>query len=308
MVPYSSSLIQALAGEVGNAMRDVDPLDVMRSARTVQRVFRGYRGRQRAKSARRGPMPTKKRRTASTPTARFQPSRRAATPMYQEPPDTGSGAALTLGLLRAEAMPVPSDTFSEKVDSQTLHVKGYKICREFYLKPGINYPVTVNWALIQLKAPITDADVQANIGTKFFRAGYVSNKKADNFGRDTTPNDEYSTAGDPWNMKLHCLPMNPDNGYNIITRKQMSIFPPNVQSQSGGDYPQNMKRVHYYQPVNRIMETTEFGAERWKNPVYEVMWTNVCIPENHPTDTKAGGVVDIVRTNKMHSIYFENKK
>jgi len=313
MVPYQSSLISALANEVGPMMRDIDPLQVLRAARNVQRTFRGYRGRQQAKSAR-AAATGKKRKTSST--SRFAPNRTATTPSYSVGADTGLGLACRMGLLQNEQMIVPefsAENISGR-DSLVAFVKGYRICRDFHTTitaggTGDCGPVEVHWALIQWKCPISDASVQTLLPQNFFRTSEFIDRKAVKFGEGASDVDAYPVAGDPWTNKLNCLSMNPDNGYSIITHQKRTIHP----RRSGQDVlPDGSSssewKIDYYQPINKFMETESRDIDRWKAPIYEVFWCNTINATQHPNSTTNGAFATFVRSNKYHTCYFENKR
>lgn len=309
MVPFQSSLVSALANEIGTSMRDVDPLEVLKGARTAQRMVRGYLGRKKAMRARRSP---KKRKTT---TARFAPNRPSTSSSYSIGTDTGLGSECQLGVLQMEALPVPefSNNSISARDSMLLKVKGYKICRDLHFTTGYDStlkigPVEVNWALIQWHCPISDASARALMPEKFFRTSEFVDKKAVQFGQIGSTIDAYPVAGDPWEQKLNCLPMNPDNGYSIITRRKKIIYPQPVDGPSfrHDGSPSCTFKIEYYQKINKIMETEDCDSLRWKSPIYEVFWTNCINQDLHPSNTATES--SRIRSNKTHTCYFTSIK
>lgn len=308
MVPMQSSLLQALAAEAGAAMQNVDPMDVLNSAKTAQRMFRGYLGRKRA-AARRSTT-YKKRKT--TRTSRFQLSRQNTVPAYSVPPDTGVGADVQFGLLKNSELVAP-DFNSNNVgatDSLTCDVRGYKICREFYFNGFFANttqlgPVEVHYAIIQWKCPISQASVDALLPEKFFRASYYNDKMGEDFGLVGSPSNAYPLAGDPWLMKLNCLAMNPNNGYNIITHKKRVIAPIiNGDRPAGGKgYGGNCWKIDMWLPIGKKMELEDKNTARWKYPLYEVYWVNAINSMHHSSDTASQS--GLIKTNVHNKVYYK---
>jgi len=304
MVPYTaSSLASALAAGAGAAMRDVEPDDVIRAVRKIQGAYRRTRRRYKALK----PTP-KKRKTGST--SRLQPDRPNTVPATSLPPDTGAGATLQEGVLYNDQLVAP--TFNSNnvgdTDTMTMHVKGYKICRHFYMANRSLAtttdvgPAEIHWALIQWKCPISSASVDSLLPLKFFRANYYNDKKAEVFGKIGSPSDAYATPGDPWEMKLNCLAMNPNNGYNILQHRKKTLFP-NIN----GDFKrQDMWKIEYYQKIDRIMELEEKGNARFKYPIHEVWWYNAPSATYHSANTV--NTNNIVKTNVHNTCYFNSMR
>jgi hypothetical protein len=232
---------------------DLDPLTVMQAAERMNRTVRGFLGRKKATAARRA-QNSKKRRKES----RFVPSRPNNIPSYSVGADTGLGLAMRMGLQYNDQLPVPEfdpNNVSGR-DSVHVNVKGYRICRTFYTTAtsggtGDCGPVEVNWALIQWECPISDSSVQTLLPQNFFRTSEFVDTKSVKFGSGTSDNDAYPLAGDPWTNKIICLPMNPDNGYKIITRRKRLILPRAgaLNLSDDGKQVDNHWKIEYYQPI-----------------------------------------------------------
>ena len=288
-------------------MRDVDPLDLLRGARTAQRYIRGHLGRKKAYAARKGMPSMKKRKTA---TQRFEKNRQSTVPSFSPSTDTGPGSDVQYGVLLTEQLPVPSFDASavNSRDSQVCKVKGYHICRDFHSTIFANDtnaggPMLVNWALIQFKCP-TDASEVQNIAEKFFRSSSQANQKSLIFGQVGSPSFAYPTSGDPWEMKLNCLKMNPDNGYNIITRRSRILYGLNTEPVIMPDGTSSDHwQIDYYQKIDKTMETVDRTTARWKSPIYEVFWANPINAQKFNTNPSFHSQI---KTNNTHTCFFEN--
>jgi len=296
MIPAyaQSSLAQALAGQLGTAMKDLDAVDVLNAARKVQKAYRSY--------ATRRSMPAKKRmRTKGKLEKRVTTGVTNTSEKRMQPIPTGPAFAFSLGELVISDFDWPFSTNNQANirhrENNIIHVKGIKICRHFqYAAVAGNSndigPIEVHWALLQLKNDEDNTELQAELIANFFR---------DNSNNTTSSRDfpTYTTSSD-WDMGLNCLPINPNNKVNVLTHTKRTLIAANNESQAAG---KNIWMINKYMKVDKTFSFKDNTSGLPSRRIFECFWCNTVTPYEFPTDPSA---IQYIESDRMNTVYYAN--
>ena len=286
-----SSLAQALAAEVGKAMRDVDASDVIRGAKKVQRAWRGY-------SKRKSMMPQRKRYKTGFE-RRVYTGVTNTTPKRQDIPPTGPAFAFGLGALTLNDFPWPESQGARIITgrkSNQILLKGIKLCRRFQyarvLGAGDVGQIEVHWAILQLKNDEDNTELTAELATDFFRNNASNDSRSSNFPT--------YTSGSPWNMGMNCLAINPNNKVNVLTHRKKILLPSSAESTSAG---KNLWSIDEYLKVNKKFSFNTIDSGFPSKRLFEVYWCNTVTPFEFPADPTA---IQFLETDSCHTTYFKD--
>lgn len=285
--------MQALASEVGTAMRDVDPMDVLNAARKVQRAFRSYKGRSNR--------PAKKRmRTKGKMERRVYTGVKNTSAKVGQTPPTGPAPALNLGELVISDFPWPlmatNNTNLRRRESNTVHVKGIKLCRQFqYARvagAGDVGPIEVHYAILQLKNDEDNTELAAELVNNFFR----------NYSTTTQNSQDFPGYGpsSQWDMALNCLPINPNNKVTVMTHRKKILLPADTNTTAAR---RNIWTIDEYMKINKPFSFKENNNGLPSRRIFEVYWCNTQTPFEFPADPSVGNYIE---TDKMHTMYYGN--
>ena len=289
-----SSLAQALANEVGSAMRDLEPQDYMSAARKVQRAFRSYRSSKR---------PYKRARSKKSKLEkRVYTGVRNETWSVQQGFPTGPAFAFGLGELVLSDFSWPFATNSQSNnrhrENNIIHVKGIKLCRQFqYARvrgSGDVGPIEVHWALLQLKNDEDNTELTTELSSNFFRDNAEFTRSSSDFVT--------YTGTSQWNMKLNCQPINPNNKVNVLMHRKKVLCALDAQSEAAD---KNVWKIEGYHKVNKTFSFKDNDSGLPSKRIFEVFWCNTQTPFEFPTDPTA---VQYIESDKTHTVYFSNDK
>lgn len=298
MIPMyaQSSLAQALAGQLGSAMKDLDAVDVLNAARKVQKAYRNYSGRRS--------MPAKKRmRTKAKVEKRVYTGVKNDSEKRMQTPPTGPAFAFGLGELVLSDFDWPFATNNQSNirhrENNIIHVKGIKLCRQFQYAADAGSandvgPIEVHHALVQLKNDEDNTELVTELSLNFFRNNSIN----------TTSSSDFPTYGaaSAWDMGLNCLPINPNNKINVLTHTKKVLVAANNESYTQG---KNIWRIEKYMKVNKTFSFKDNTAGLPSKRIFEVFWCNTQTPYEFPADPSA---VQYMQSDKMNTVYYANTK
>lgn len=192
-------------------------------------------------------------------------------------------------------------------ESLDVMLKGVKICRQFKYPappPTLEYtqPIMIHWALVQAKtANQAPNDFANEAATKFFRF----NGDAD----DRTLPFPIQLSTSLWDMRFNCLPMNPDNNFNIIFHKKRML---NQEFRDSTGFKQpfwtTFWKIEKYVKFNKKFSFADTTTARPTHPIYEVMWYQAITPDFYTTGagTSPPANASLITTQKMHTMYYGN--
>jgi len=297
MIPAyaQSSLAQALAGQLGTAMKDLDAVDVLNAARKVQKAFRNYSGRKS--------MPARKRmRVKGKLEKRVYTGVKNVSEKRMQAPPTGPAFAFGLGELVISDFDWPFATNNQANirhrENNIIHVKGIKICRQFqYARvrgSGDVGPIEVHHALVQLKNDEDNTELITELSLNFFR----------NNSENLQSSSDFPTYGatSPWNMGLNCLPINPNNKINVLTHTKKVLCALDGESEAAG---KNVWKIEKYMKVDKSFSFKQNTSGLPSKRIFEVFWCNTQTPFEFPADPTA---VQYIESDKMNTVYYANTK
>lgn len=186
----------------------------------------------------------------------------------------------------------------------TVFISGWKIQRQFYWISNVgqgesqNEPVVVNWALIQPKSKYisdllntgTEANMTTILTSEFFT------QQASNT-TDYVPFLSNTTTICAWRHNKNNLAMNPNNNFNIITRKKKTLYPSQWPNHSRQQW-----TINKWMPYKKWVEFETPSDILPHTPIYEIYWYEQLTPKDYPTNT-----VEVLRTWNSHKVYFHDK-
>jgi len=286
-----SSLAQALAAEVGDAMRNIDPMQVISSARKVQKAFRGYKARKA--------MPARKRARANGPMKRVYTGVKNASAKIAQGVPTGPAFAISLGdLVLSDFAWPPQDgnTVITRRESNQIAVKGIKLCRQFqYARvagAGDVGNIEVHWALLQLKNDEDNTELTSELIQNFFRDNANTTQRSTDF-------PTYGAAS-PWHFGMNCWAINPNNKVRVLTHRKKVLSAVTPESNANGS---NIWKIEEYMKINKDFSFKSNDSTLPSNRIFEVYWCNTVTPFEFPANPTTPQYIE---TDKLHTTYFGN--
>jgi len=286
-----SSLAQALAAEVGEAMRNVDPMDVIRSARKVQKAFRGYKARKA--------MPARKRARATGPMKRVYTGVKNASAKIAQGVPTGAAFQIGLGDLVISDFAWPQNAGNTDItrrESNQIHVKGIKLCRQFqYARvagAGDVGNIEVHWALLQLKNDEDNTELTTELNNNFFRDNANATQRSTAFPT--------YTAASPWHFGMNCWAINPNNKVRVLTHRKRVLAAVTPESNANGT---NIWKIEEYMKINKDFSFKANESDLPSQRIFECYWANTVTPFEFPADPTSPQYIE---TDKLHTVYYGN--
>lgn len=231
---------------------------------------------------------------------RTEPGIRLRSKAFQNGIPGGTNQRFGLGQFQINNnLPYPPQAVDVTQDNRrknsTVFMKGFRICRTFYVeRAGIGNlnnaaQVEIHWALLQQKAGSLGPSLETDTKVNFFRDHTAATTRARNF-------NDYGPT-DPWSAEFNCLPINPQNDFNIITHQKKILSPVSDVAAR----PTLWKIDKYYKLKKHVRFTGTTGLP--ERPVYEVFWANTVSAQDFPANPQT----ETIATWNTHVGYFSDK-
>jgi hypothetical protein len=207
-----------------------------------------------------------------------------------------------MGTLYTSQFPYPPGTSvfntENTVTQREFLVKGFRIQREFNYGTSPQGPMELHYAIMQYKGnPETLAaagtNVPATLPKNFFRINTNSQTESIDF-------PSYAATGTPYDIRLSCCAINPDNSWRIITHVKKKIG-----QMDGGDSNRadvNIWKIKKYWKFGKQCQYTATGGTIL-NPIYEVWWYLTGAEVYHPSNPVG---INYLRTVSQNTVIFKN--
>lgn len=178
--------------------------------------------------------------------------------------------------------------------NQSVVYSGYKVCRTF--ENGlqtVNDKYMVHYAIIQWGAASTTST--AALKTNFFRDNQNITKTTSDFA------DAVTVGSELFDLKYNCCPMNPKNGYKIITHRKRILLPKTLDTIG-----RNIWKIEFYLPIKKRMGFEQSGVDQPTQRFSEVWWYQPVVESDW--DVVTPGLKEAIDTNHSHVLYFKPTK
>lgn len=232
---YRRRYVTASSSNMARALR---PYAVKYAARTINRVYRGYKARKQAA-----------RKRIGTPVGRDTARH---TQVGQVLP---IGTQAARNLFSKEITAVTQGPAPNQRNRDILNFRGVKICCNF-MNTSATYNLFVNYAII---SPKTGIDIELE---RFFRSN--DQERGVDFDNPNLTSMDY-----------HCRSINTDK-YNIVTHKRITLASESAVRQNGNK--SYSRQVMRYIPIKRQLRYENLGGElgeKCTTPIYFVWWYDV---------------------------------
>jgi len=216
-------------------------------------------------------------------------------------PPTGPSTALTMGRTYIVDFPWPSIANNNNVitrrEGNVIKVKGLKICRlfqydQFKSSGGDIGDIEVHYCVLQLKNDEDNTELSAEMVLNFFRDNSVDSQSSSDFPT--------YTAGSSWDMKMNCLPINPNNKVNILMHKKHTLQPKGFGHNFDGAI-HNYWKFEHYMKVNKDFSFKNVSSNLPSKRLFEFFWYNTVTPSDFPADPVA---LNYVTTDATNTVYY----
>ena len=210
---------------------------------------------------------------------------------------TGPSVGLEMGRTYITDFPWPEIANNNNViyrrEGNVIHVKGIKICRFFsYDAQSFSAEdigdIEVNYCLLQLKNDEDNTELSNEMPLNFFRDNSISTQASSDF-------PTYGSTSD-WKMAMNCLPINPNNKVNILTRMK-KIITPLTTSHDGKNY----WKIEKYFKIDKNFTFKNSTNNLPSRRIFEFYWYNTVTPNRFPADPTA---VTYVKTDVTNTLYY----
>jgi len=281
-------------------------------ARKIQSAFRQYRSKSKyAKTAARYVYRTgvskykeamANRRMTQAASRMVSPPRHL-TEAYQSGHQAENISIKLMNLhINAVTFPIGGSGVGDR-QSLNMDLRGLKFCRTFELRQQNNAaqgipPVTVHWALIQLKCANKDpAEWEDDIKEKFFRSYTDTNARYQPF-INNGPDSGWTTHG-------NCLPVNPSGEFKLLSHRKWMLTQPRDTSYY---YPIKaiQARLEKYVPVKQRLEFDRIESSIPTHPIIECIWYQTNTPHDYPLNGNRNA--EYLETWFQNTVFFNHTK
>jgi len=237
----------------------------LRAAHVISKALRGSRARRfelnRSKRIPKG-------RTA--PTVRNS-SKKIATDPEAPPTTNGFGSLQILQLAWPQSdQATTSDNLIARERNQ-IHVKGIKVCHRFFGSWGQGGesdigPMRVRWYMCQAKSGASSVTPNTAYNNNFFRTNNSGSNRSRNF------NPSQGNITETYDFAKICAPVNPDETFRILTRRDFVIFPKTEGGVKDSRSLINEWKIEKYFKINKTLNFDATNSTLPKNEIFFLWW------------------------------------